>query len=145
MVKPLNPRNFGNPEKEGKQICFSKVWLSDSTAAESGYYVLRQVGWNKYEVTNDVKVGVVSLVAGEPTKAGEGSVEVTAFGEADVKYAVSIQAHLVKTSDGNIYGWSGEEATKEGYADLPLDVVEPVVVPEPEEDEEAPVDPDEPE
>lgn len=117
MGRPLKKRYFGEPNGTGR-LTLTHVWMEDSTEAETGYWVLRQVGSNRYKVTNGDKVGVVRLIDGVPSEPGEGSIEVLPFGTEDVEYAKTIYNRTVTTWQGNRYSWSRKGATKEGEADF---------------------------
>jgi hypothetical protein len=122
MGRPLQKKFFGNPDGTGKQLVLSYVWLAGSTEAEEGFYVIRQVGTGRYQVTNGDKVGVVKLTDALPTMAGEGVIIIKPYGAAQVEYARKIQNRSVTTFDGNTYKWSSAAATEEGQADLPFEV-----------------------
>lgn len=122
MGRPLKKKYFGDPNAFGKQLVLTSVWLEDSVAAESGYYVIRQVGTGRYQVTNGVKQGVVKLVDLLPDAPGEGVIEITVFGEEIREYAKKIHNRTVETFDGNRYKWSENPAEVAGEADLPFEV-----------------------
>lgn len=121
MGRPLKKSFFGSPATDGKQLVLSYVWLEDSDQPEEGYYVVRQVGTGRYQVTNGVKTGVVKLVDALPDAPGEGVIEIKVFGSAVREYASKIFNRTVKTFDGNSYKWSAEPATEVGQADLPFE------------------------
>ncbi len=121
MGRPLKKSFFGSPSTGGKQLVLSHVWLEDSTAAETGFWIIRQVGTGRYQVTNGTKVGVVKLVDALPVAAGEGTIEINVFGSSVREYASKIFNRTVKTFDGNSYKWSAETATEVGQADLPFE------------------------
>lgn len=138
MGRPLQKKFFGNPEGTGMQLVLSYVWLAGSTEAEEGYYVVRQVGTGRYQVTNGTNTGVVKLVDALPTAPGEGVIVITPFGATQKEFARTIHNRTVRTFDGNTYKWSAEAAVEEGQADLPfedwtdpLEVNEPVTPPAP--------------
>lgn len=139
MGRPLNKRYLGDPAKPGRQVVLTSVWLEGMVGPESGFYIMRQIGTGRYQVTNGTLVGAVRLIDGEPLEAGKACLEVVPFGgEGSIEYARVIHNRSVKTWDGNNYRWSTEAAVAEGEADLPFAVVdggEEVVPP-------APVDPD---
>lgn len=123
MGRPLKKSFFGSPATGGKQLVLSWVWLADSTEAEQGYWIIRQVGTGRYQVTNGTKTGVVKLVDALPDAPGEGVIEVHPF-EGVTEYASKIFNRTVKTFDGNSYKWSADPATEEGYADFTFDTWE---------------------
>ena len=149
MGRPLKKSFFGSPATGGKQLVLSHVWLAGSTEAEEGFWIVRQVGTGRFQVTNGTKTGVVKLVDALPDAPGEGVIVVRPFGEdMQDEYASKIHNRTVKTFDGNSYMWSANPATEVGQADLQLEFwgeeglepeeepVAPVVPPV------APVDPD---
>ncbi|MNK29843.1 hypothetical protein D3C87_482460 [compost metagenome] len=121
MGRPLKKSFFGSPTTGGKQLVLSHVWLEGSTVAEEGYYIIRQVGTGRYQVTNGVKVGVVKLVDAMPDAPGEGTIEITVFGSTTREYAKKIHNRTVVTFDGNTYKWSTSAASEAGQADLPFE------------------------
>lgn len=124
MGRPLKKSFFGSPATGGKQLVLSHVWLEGSTAAETGFWIVRQVGTGRYQVTNGTKVGVVKLVDAMPDAPGEGVIIVTPFGASQVEYASKIFNRTVKTFDGNSYMWSADAATEEGHADFTFETWE---------------------
>lgn len=124
MGRPLKKSFFGSPSTGGKQLVLSHVWLEDSTAAETGFWIIRQVGTGRYQVTNGTKVGVVKLVDALPVAAGEGTIEINVFGSSVREYASKIFNRTVKTFDGNSYKWSAETATEVGQADFTFETWE---------------------
>ena len=129
MGRPLKKSFFGSPATGGKQLVLSWVWLEGSTEAEQGYWIIRQVGTARYQVTNGTKTGVVKLVDAMPDAPGEGVIEVHPFGGI-TEYASKIHNRTVVTFDGNTYAWSSASATEEGQADFVFETW-----PEPEEPE----------
>jgi len=138
MGRPLKKTFFGSPATGGKQLVLSYAWLEGSTEAEEGFWIVRQVGTGRFQVTNGTKTGVVKLVDALPNAAGEGVIIVKPFGATQEEYARKIHNRTVVTFDGNTYKWSAEAAEEVGQADFtfeawndPLDVVEdePVVTP----------------
>lgn len=124
MGRPLKKSFFGSPATGGKQLVLSHVWLEGSTEAETGFWIVRQVGTGRYQVTNGTKVGVVKLVDAMPDAPGEGVIIVTPFGASQVEYASKIFNRTVKTFDGNSYMWSADAATEEGQADFTFETWE---------------------
>ncbi|WP_162828331.1 hypothetical protein, partial [Escherichia coli] len=84
------------------------------------FYVVRQVGTGRYQVTNGSVTGVVRLVGEGDLKAGEAHLLVIPFGASEFEHAKVIHNRSVKTWEGKSYAWSLEAATKAGEADLPL-------------------------
>lgn len=125
MGRPLKKSFFGNPDGTGKQLVLSYVWLTGSVAAETGYYVVRQVGTSRYQVTNGTKTGVVKLVDALPDAPGEGVIIIKPFGLSQVEYAKKIHNRTVVTFDDNTYMWSKEAANANGEADLPFEIYIP--------------------
>lgn len=122
MGRPLKKKFFGSPATGGLQLVLAHVWLEDSVAAETGYYIVRQVGTGRYQVTNGTKVGVVKLVDALPDAPGEGTIEITVFGSEIREYAKKIHNRTVVTFDGNTYKWSTTAASEEGQANLPFEL-----------------------
>lgn len=136
MGRPLNKKFFGSPEKGGLQMVLSYVWLDDSTGPEEGFWVVRQLGTGRYQVTDGDRVGAVRIVGYTPTQAGEGAILVFPFGAEDPEYARKIHNRSVVTWSNNTYKWFTEAADEDGQADFILDTWEdPLEVgeePEPE-------------
>ena len=135
MGRPLNKTYLGNPEKGGYQLGLSYVWLEGSEEAEEGFWISRQVGTGRYEVTNGERKGVVKLVDVLPTNPGEGVIVVKQFEGSYYEYAKKIHNRTVVTFDGNVYKWSVDPATNEAEADFILDGWENPLEAEPESDE----------
>lgn len=119
MGRPLKKSFFGQPEAGQKLLVLDAVWLDDSTGPETGFWIVRQVGTGRFQVTNGAKVGVVRLVGQAPAKAGEATVIVKPFNGSD-EFARIIYNRTVTTWERNNYKWSRESAAVEGEADLPL-------------------------
>jgi hypothetical protein len=126
MGRPLQKKFFGNPEGTGIQLVLSAVWLAGSTEAETGFYVVRQVGTGRYQVTNGSKSGVVKLVDALPTAPGEGVIVVRPFGTDLLEFAKKIHNRTVVTFDGNTYKWSRDPAEENGQADLAFETWESI-------------------
>lgn len=117
MGRPLKKKFFGNPDKEGLQLVLSSTWLPGKSSAEAGYWVVRQVGTGRYQVTNGTDIGVVNLVDVAPEAEGQATLEVTLFGGA-IEYARVIYNRTVSTWNLRNYRWSLEPASEEGEANL---------------------------
>lgn len=116
MGRPLKKSFFGNPANPGAQIFLNSARISGQSAA-AGYYIVRQVGTGRYQVTNGTLTGVVRLVAAGALQEGEAHVIVKPFGGAD-EYAKVIHNRSVKTWAGKSYAWSTNAATVAGQADI---------------------------
>ena len=123
MGRPLKKKFFGSPEQGGMQMVLSYVWMDDSSEPEQGFYIVRQVGTGRYQVTDGSRVGVVRLVGETPSAPGEGAILVYPF-EGEPEYAKKIHNRTVVTHSGNTYKWSVESATETGQADFILDTWE---------------------
>lgn len=117
MGRPLKKSFFGNPAAPGAQIFLSSARIAGQSAA-AGYYIVRQVGTGRYQVTNGTHTGVVRLVAAGTLQEGEAHLIVKPFGGAD-EYARVIHNRSVKTWAGKSYAWMPNvAATATGQADL---------------------------
>lgn len=121
MGRPLNKKFFGDPEKGGLQMVLSYVWLDDSTEAETGFWIVRQLGTGRYQVTNGDRTGAVRLVDHTPAVAGEGSILVYPFGSDEPEFARKIHNRSVVTWSNNTYKWSVDAADEDGQANFILD------------------------
>lgn len=124
-MHPVNKKYFSGNNPLELAVVTTSAWIAGASAAETGFAIVRQTGWNRYIVIKDARIGTVYLVNGAPTKAGEASIEVTPFGSSVVEYARTIQSRNVKTFADKIYSWSLEAATEEGFATLPTVSVVP--------------------
>lgn len=120
MGRPLNKKYLGDPAKTGKQVVLTSAWIAGEVGPATGFYITRQVGTGRYQVSNGTVTGVVRLVAAGTLAVGEAHLEVTPFGGAPVEYARMIHNRSVKTWDSNVYKWSVEAATELGQADLDM-------------------------
>lgn len=120
MGRPLNKKYLGDPATTGKQVVLTSAWIAGQVGPATGFYILRQVGTGRYQVTNGSVVGVVRLVAAGTLAEGEAHLEVTPFGGAPVEYARMIHNRSVKTWEDKSYAWSIEPATEIGQADLDM-------------------------
>lgn len=119
MGRPLKKKFFGQPESGQKILTLNSVVLDETTGPETGYWIVRQVGTGRYQVTNGTTVGVVRLVGTPAALPGEANIIVKPFGKAD-EYARVIFNRTVSTWAGVNWMWSVVPATEEGQADLPL-------------------------
>lgn len=119
MGRPLNKKYLGNPAKPSKQVVLSSAWVAGEVGPAEGFYVVRQVGTGRYQVTNGTVTGVVRLVGAGALKAGEAHLEVVPFGAGGaVEHARILHNRTVKTWEGNVYKWSLDAATEVGQADI---------------------------
>lgn len=121
MGRPLNDKFFGDPEAPGKQIQI-QVWLVDGEGDGKGLtngFIVSQTANSFFIVDNSFFVGEIKLQSSTPNAVGEGRIQVSPFG-GGTEWARVVQAHNVKTFEGNIYNWSTEAADAVGEADLPL-------------------------
>ena len=115
MGRPLKKSFFGSPATAGAQVVLSSARIAGQSAA-AGYYIVRQVGTGRFQVTNGTLTGVVRLVAAGTLQEGEAHCIVKPFGGAD-EYARVIHNRSVKTWSGNRYTWAaGLAATAAGQA-----------------------------
>lgn len=116
MGRPLKKTFFGNPATPGAQILLSSARIAGQSAA-AGYYIVRQIGTGRYQVTNGTHTGVVRLVAAGTLQEGEAHLIVKPYGGSD-EYARVIHSRTVKTWAGNSYAWSTTAATVTGQANV---------------------------
>jgi hypothetical protein len=114
MGRPIKKSFFGNPAAAGAQIVLNSARIAGQSAA-TGYYIVRQVGTGRFQVTNGTLTGVVRLVGAGALQHGEAHVIVKPFGGAD-EYARVIHNRTVKTWSGNVYKWNDAAAAAAGEA-----------------------------
>lgn len=121
MGRPLNNKFFGNPVGTGQQIGLSSAWIPGASGTTAGAWIVQQKGVRKYIITDGTDTGLVELVDGSDpiTEEGKAYIAVSVFG-GGTEYAKQINAHTVKTFDGNVYRWLPDGAIATGDADLPL-------------------------
>lgn len=116
MGRPLKKSFFGSPATAGAQVLLASARIAGQSAA-AGYYIVRQVGTGRYQVTNGTLTGVVRLVAAGTLQEGEAHCIVKPYGESN-EYARVIHNRSVKTWSGKSYSWSTVAATAAGQADI---------------------------
>lgn len=115
MGRPLKKSFFGNPANPGAQVVLNSARIAGQSAA-AGYYIVRQVGTGRFQVTNGTNTGVVRLVAAGTLQEGEAHVIVKPHGGGADEYAKVIHNRSVKTWAGNTYAWSINTTTTAGQA-----------------------------
>lgn len=138
MGRPLKKKFFGSANEPGLQISFNSIWLDgmEEAADPANFYIVRQVGTSKYQVTDGNLTGIVRLVADEATEEGTAVIKVKVDEETEESVRV-ILSRKVKTFEGNVYKWSTNPDLEAGVVSLFMDgeFVEPV---DEEEEEETP-------
>lgn len=126
MGRPLNKKYLGDPALPGKHVVMTSAWIAGEVGPAEGFYVVRQVGTGRYQVTNGTVTGVVRLADAGPLTEGEAHLVVNPFGDDnDDEYARLIHNRSVKTWEGHSYKWSLDAAAAEGECDMPLVHKEP--------------------
>lgn len=121
MGRPLNKKYMGSPALPGKHVVMTSAWIAGEVGPAEGFYVVRQVGTGRYQVTNGAVTGVVRLADAGPLEQGEAHLVVNPFGDDnDDEYVRIIHNRSVKTWEGHSYKWSLEAAAAEGECDMPL-------------------------
>lgn len=121
MGRPLNKKYLGSPALPGKHVVMTSAWIAGEVGPAEGFYVVRQVGTGRYQVTNGSVTGVVRLADAGPLEQGEAHLVVNPFGDDnDDEYARVIHNRSVKTWEGHSYKWSLEAAAAVGECDMPL-------------------------
>lgn len=100
MGKPINSRNFG--EDDGKIA----VLFYDGTGSTYGY-ILRQVGANRYIVTNDTVTKTCRLAhttnLAQNLTAGYCTIQIETL--TGTKYVKRLSTCQALTTDGSVYSW----------------------------------------
>jgi hypothetical protein len=117
MGRPLSKKFFGNPALSGNQIALNSAWVPGESAAASGFYIVRQVGTGRYQVTNGSVTGVVRLVAAGTLTSGQAHLKATPFGGSP-EYIRILHGRTIKTWEGNTFSWSGDDANATGEATM---------------------------
>lgn len=117
MGRPLKKSFFGSPATAGAQVVLNSARIAGQSAA-AGYYIVRQVGTGRFQVTNGSLTGVVRLVAAGTLQEGEAHAIVKPHGGGADEYARVIHNRSVKTWSGNTYAWSTAATTTAGQAML---------------------------
>ena len=115
MGRPLKKSFFGSPATAGAQVVLNSARIAGQSAA-AGYYIVRQVGTGRFQVTNGSLTGVVRLVAAGTLQEGEAHAIVKPHGGGADEYARVIHNRSVKTWSGNSYAWSTAATTTAGQA-----------------------------
>ena len=106
MGRPLNKKFFTGLGQPGFQLGCT-AWFTGEGAAESGY-VVRQKTNTRYVVESDAGPGtrseLLELVQGAPTAGGQVQITVSPV-TGGTENARIINAHQVKTFEGNTYVW----------------------------------------
>lgn len=100
---------MGNPLKQrfiNEKLYLSDVWLPNGARAESGFYVKRQTGTSRYEVSNGTTSGFVRLVE-VVSSPGEGVIKFDIDGTEE--RAKKIQNRTVVTFSNKVYKWDISE------------------------------------
>lgn len=119
MGRPVNKKYFGDSSQPGSQIVLDSVWLPGEDGEESGFWIVKQKGTRRFEVSNGSKSGIITLTDGDVTE-GFGVVLVMPYGGGPIEHARTIYNRTVKTFEGNSYKWSTESASSSGEADLDM-------------------------
>lgn len=120
MGRPIKKKFFGIPASlYNERMILTKAWLHGEVGPSDNFFILSQKGTGRYKVTNGIKTGIVRLVDGDPTEAGEASVEVTVFNQVEKEFARVIHNRTVKTYAGKKHRWSFDVASEEVTAQLP--------------------------
>lgn len=127
MGRPLNKKYFvNNGTDPSKGLVLTSAWIVGKNVAESGYYIYKQSGTNRFHVTNGVDFGIVQLVSHNPTNAGQASMTIQ-NPQNQTEYVRTIYNNTVRTYSSNTYMWDFDGT---GQVSLPIidinDPVEPV-------------------
>ena len=102
MGRPLNKKFFGDPSGAGQQINVT-AWIPGGGGAVSAW-IVKQNSNTTYTVTDGTDTGRCKLQEATPTAAGQMQIEVSpAVGGTE--YVKILNAHQVKTFEGNVYKW----------------------------------------
>jgi hypothetical protein len=118
MGRPLNKKFFGSPAQPGKHVVMTSAWVPGEVGPAEGFYVVRQVGTGRYQVTNGSVVGVVRLADAGPLAAGEAHLVINPAGDNADEYAKVIHNRSIKTWEGNNYKWDQFSGTEVGTANI---------------------------
>jgi len=117
MGRPLNKKWFGDPAGPGNQL--NVVAFIPGGAGAVAAWIVKQHSNTTYTVTDGGDTGRCKLQATVPTAAGEARIEVSPF-IGGTEYVRILNAHQVKTFEGNVYSWSELAADAASEADLDL-------------------------
>lgn len=104
MGRPLNSNFFGNFSDPGLQLKV-EAWIPGAGSSTSNAYVVRQRSNTTYEVSDGTNTGECKLQQDPVNNSGEMRISVNPFG-GGTEYVRILNAHDVKTFDGNTYQWT---------------------------------------
>lgn len=109
MGRPLNDRFFGDPSSPGSQLEV-EAWIPGAGSAASPLaWIVKQNSNTTYTVTDGADVGRCKLQADPVTGPGQMRIVVSPF-TGGTEYVRILNAHLVKTFEGNVYSWDAVTA-----------------------------------
>lgn len=117
MGRPLNKKFFGDPASPGNQLRV-EAWIPGGSGSVTAWIVKQHTN-NTYTVSDGSDTGRCKLQEAGISAAGQMRLPVTPFGGA-TEYGRILNAHQVKTWEGNVYSWSELSADEVGEADPDL-------------------------
>jgi hypothetical protein len=118
MGRPIKKAFIGNTSTAGQQLV-GYAWTAGDSGPRPGY-VVQQKGTGVFVMSSIDGSGVqggglVELVNGALTTAGQGNITVTPYGTDTVSYARKITDRIVHTWDDKQYEWLFSGQTLPGY------------------------------
>ena len=102
MGRPLRDEFFGDPSSPGAQLNV-EAWIPGGVGAVSAW-IVKQNSNTTYTVTDGTDIGRCKLQSDTITSAGQMRIEVSPA-PGGTEYARILNAHQVKTFNGNVYSW----------------------------------------
>jgi len=119
MGKTVNKKFFGDPSDAGNQLEV-EAWIPGAGAAASPFaWIVKQNTNTTYTITDGVDTGRCKLQATAATGPGQMRVAVSPF-TGGTEYARILNAHQVKTFEGNVFAWS-ELSNADSFDEADLD------------------------
>jgi len=106
MGRPISKKKIGAPGST-PVILFSDAFIStaSSQSAPNSVYILKQISTIRFQVSDGVNTGEVTLQAGPITGPGQGRIDVTPFGGGPIEYASKINDRTVVTFEDHRYSY----------------------------------------
>lgn len=119
MGRPLNKKFFGDPAGVGNQLEV-EAWIPGAGATASPFaWIVEQHTNTTYTVTDGSDTGRCKLQADAVAGPGQMRIAVSPF-VGGTEYARILNAHQVKTFEGNVYAWS-ELSNADSFKEADLD------------------------
>ena len=112
MGRPLNKRFFGDPASPGSQLEV-EAWIPGAMGPSSPFaWIVEQNSNTTYTLDDGSFTGRCKLQADAITGPGQMRIVVSPF-PSGTEYARILNAHQVKTFEGNVYSWQAAFAADE--------------------------------